>query len=326
MNRRDCLLALLALGGASQATSAQDRPHRIGFLTLRSGPNEYDTAFREALRHLGYVEGRTLQIDYRWAAGSENTADSMAAELVARKVEVLVVATTPAIRAAMRATQTVPIVMAAVADPVSAGLVRSLARPGGNVTGLSLVSTDTAAKRLQLLQELLPSVRRIGVLVMDTGLAGEPVNSALIEQLQPAARELGLQLSFSGVRTGSAIPAALAKIQADQAQALIVGATPLSIDHRQPIAEIAARHRLPAMYESIGFVEAGGLLSYGPSLVDMYRRAAVYVDKLLKGANPSELPIELPTKYELAINLRAARSLGLKVPQTLILRADRVIE
>lgn len=326
MNRRQVLAALLGAVCVSRATRAQDRLRRIGFLTLRAGPNEYDTAFREALKSLGYIEGRTIRIDYRWADGSEKTADTMAADLVERGNEVLVVATTPAIRAAMRATKSLPIVMPAVADPVAAGLVKSLARPGGNVTGLSLVSPETAGKRLGLLQELLPSVRRIGVLIMDTGATLEPVNSALAAQLQPAAHQLGLQLSFSGIRSGSEIPAALARMQAERLQAVIVGATPLSIDHRQAIAEIAARHRLPAMYEAIGFVDAGGLLSYGPNLVDMYRRAAIYVDKILKGAKPADLPIELPTRYELAINLQAAKSLGLQVPRSLLVRADRLIE
>jgi putative ABC transport system substrate-binding protein len=192
MKRRELLGALIAFASGGLA-SAQQRLRRIGCLTLRSGPNEYDTAFREALRDLGHVEGRTLHIEYRWAAGSEKAADAMAADLVARGAEVLVVGTTPAIRAAMRATKTIPIVMPVSADPVAAGLVKSLARPGGNVTGLSLVSPDTAGKRLQLLQELLPSVRRIGVLFMDTGVPEEQVNTALARQLEPAAGKLGLQ-------------------------------------------------------------------------------------------------------------------------------------
>jgi putative ABC transport system substrate-binding protein len=179
---------------------------------------------------------------------------------------------------------------------------------------------------LQLLQELLPSVRRIGVLIMDTGVPEEPVNTALARQLEPAAGKLGLQLSFVGLRAGADIAAAFTRLRTENVEALLVGTTPLSIDHRQSIAETAALHRLPVMYESIGFVEVGGLLSYGPSLVHMYRRAAVYVDRIFKGAKPADLPVELPTKYDLAINLRAAQSLNLQVPRTLIVRADRVIE
>ena len=328
MKRRDVILASVAAvctGAAPRAAAqATERLRRIGFITLRSGPNEYDAAFREALRRLGYVEGQTIRIDYRWAAGSEQRADKLAAEMLAAKPEVIVAATTPAIRAAMRATKEVPIVIAAAADPVGSGLVASLARPGGNVTGLSLVSPDTAAKRLQLLQELIPTVNRIAVLLMDTGVAGESI--PLIEQLQSAAKQLRLELAIKAIRSGADIPAAFATIQQERAQALIVSATPISIDHRGQIADIAASQRLPAMYESQGFVEAGGLLSYGPSLTDMYRRAAVYVDKILKGAKPADLPVELPVKYDLAINLKTAKALGLQLPQTLVLRADRVIE
>ena len=328
MKRRDVILASVAAvcTGATSRVAAQatERLRRVGFITLRSGPNEYDAAFREALRRLGYVEGQTIRIDYRWAAGSEQRADKLAAEMLAAKPEVIVAATTPAIRAAMRATKEVPIVIAAAADPVGSGLVASLARPGGNVTGLSLVSPDTAAKRLQLLQELIPTVNRIAVLLMDTGVAGESI--PLIEQLQSAAKRLRLELAIKAIRSGADIPGAFATLQQERAQALIVSATPISIDHRGQIAEIAASQRLPAMYESQGFVEAGGLLSYGPSLIDMYRRAAVYVDKILKGAKPADLPVELPIKYDLAINLKTAKALGLQLPQTLILRADRVIE
>jgi putative ABC transport system substrate-binding protein len=328
MSRREALLALLAIGFASATPRALAQPvarmRRIGFITLRSGPNEYDAAFRDALRSLGYVEGRTIRIDYRWAAGNEKRADELVADLLAQNVEVIVAATAPAIRAAMRATKRIPIVMAATADPVSSGLVASLARPGGNVTGLSLVSPDTAAKRLQLLQELIPSATRIGVLLMNTGVARE--FDALIGQLEPAAQRLGLRLSMAAVRSGGEIDAALATMQRDRTHALIVAATPVSIDNRKLIAELAARHRLPAMYEVDGFVEAGGLVSYGPSLADMYKRAAIYVDKILKGAKPADLPVELPIKYDLAINLTAAKALGLQLPQTLIVRADRVIE
>lgn len=328
MSRREALLALLAIGFASATPRALAQPvarmRRIGFITLRSGPNEYDAAFRDALRSLGYVEGRTIRIDYRWAAGNEKRADELVADLLAQNVEVIVAATAPAIRAAMRATKRIPIVMAATADPVSSGLVASLARPGGNVTGLSLVSPDTAAKRLQLLQELVPSATRIGVLLMNTGVARE--FDALIGQLEPAAQRLGLRLSMAAVRSGEEIDAALATMQRDRTHALIVAATPVSIDNRKLIAELAARHRLPAMYEVDGFVEAGGLVSYGPSLADMYKRAAIYVDKILKGAKPADLPVELPIKYDLAINLTAAKALGLQLPQTLIVRADRVIE
>jgi putative ABC transport system substrate-binding protein len=332
MNRRESVFALVAIGlpSAPRGVGAQqpDRIRHIGFLTLRSAPNEYDTAFRDALRNLGYVENRTIQIEYRRAAGSEQRAKELAAELLARKVEVLVVATTPAIRAAMGATKTIPIVMAASADPVGTGLVASLASPGGNVTGLSLISTDTGAKRLQLLHELIPSATRITVLVQGAIAIGrgERANSLLIEQLQHAAQLLGLSLTVTGIDRAADIAGALATVQRERAQALLVQASPLAIDNRAHIVELAARHRLPAMYEVEGFVDAGGLVSYGPSLSDMYRRAAGYVDALLKGAKPADLPVELPNKYDLVFNLKTAKVLGLQIPQSLILRASRVVD
>ena len=329
MKRRDAILALLAAASCASKVLAQPRDgvRRIGFVSLRSSANEYDTAFRESLRTLGYVEGQTIRIDYRWAAGNEQRADALVAELLAAKTEVIVAATTPAVRAAMRATKEVPIVIAAAADPVSSGLVASLARPGGNVTGLSLVSPDTAAKRLQLLRDLNPSTSRVAVLIMDDTASGNAdPNISLRQQLQSAAKQLGLQLAFNAIRSGAEIPGAFARIQQTGAQALFVAATPISIDHRARIAEMAASQRMPAMYESEGFVDAGGLFSYGPSLADMYRRAAIYVDKILKGAKPADLPIELPVKYDLVVNLRTAKALGLRLPQSLVVRADRVIE
>ena len=329
MNRRDAILVLAACAAAARSVLAQgpEKLRRIGFVSLRSSANEYDAAFRESLRTLGYVEGQTIRIDYRWASGSEQRAEALVAELLAAKAEVIVAATTPAVRAAMRATKEVPIVIAAAADPVSSGLVSSLARPGGNVTGLSLVSPDTAAKRLQLLRDLNPSTKRVAVLIMDAAASGNAdPNISLQQQLQAAAKQLGLQLAIHAIRSGDEIPGAFAKAQQAGAQALIVGATPISIDYRSQIVAMAATHRLPAMYESEGFVDAGGLLSYGPSLADMYRRAAIYVDKILKGAKPADLPMELPVKYDLVVNLKTAKALGLRFPQSLLVRADRVIE
>jgi len=244
-------------------------------------------------------------------------------------VEAIVTATTPAIRGAMRATSRIPIIMAASADPVGASLVASLARPGGNVTGLTLISTDTAAKRLQLLRELIPSATRVALLYQKTGsqsLAGTQVNTALVAQLQDASRQLGMSLDVQGVASAAEIPGAVAAARHGGAQALIVPASPMTIEHRMQIVEQAARHRLPAMYETEVFAAMGGLLSYGPNLADMYRRAAGYVDRILRGAKPGELPIEQPSKYELVINLKTANALGLRIPPTFLLRADRVIE
>jgi ABC-type uncharacterized transport system substrate-binding protein len=325
------VLALLTVAFASAAPPAgaqpPDRLRRIGFISLRSGPGPFDAAFRDALRTLGHVEGRTIDIEYCWAADNETRAAECAAQLVAHRVEVIVAATTVAIRAAMRATRTMPIVMAAAADPVGSGLVTSLSRPGGNVTGLSLISTDTGAKRLQLLRDVVPAARRIAVLLVDRGAPDDTViNARLVEQLQTAARHLGVSLSVTTVRSGAEIAGAFAIIQREQAQALFVPVNSVVIDSRVRIVELAARHRLPTMYEAEAFVTAGGLLSYGPSLADMYRRAAVYVDRILRGASPSDLPIEQPTVFKLAINLKTARALGLALSPGVIARADEVIE
>jgi putative ABC transport system substrate-binding protein len=311
--------------GAAKA-QAPEKVRRVGFISMRSGPGEFDAAFRDALRGLGYVEGRNIQIDYGWAAESDRRAEELAARLVANHVEVIVAATTVAIRAAMRATTKIPIVMAAAADPVGSGLVASLSRPGGNVTGLSLISTDTGAKRLQLLREVVPDVSRVAVLLVERGSADDTaINARLVEQLQTAARQLGVALTFTTVRGGGEIAGAFATIQRDRARALFVPVNSLVIDQRARIVELAARHRLPTMYEVEGFVTAGGLLSYGPSLVDMYRRAAGYVDRILKGANPAELPLEQPTVFRLAINLKTAEALALPIAPALMARADTLI-
>ncbi|HSC65190.1 MAG TPA: ABC transporter substrate-binding protein [Caldimonas sp.] len=295
---------------------------------MRAEPNEYDAAFREAMRRLGYVEGSTLQIEYRWAAGSEQRADELAAELAASDVEVIVAATTAAIRAALRATKSIPIVMAASADPIVAGLVASHAQPGGNVTGLSMVSTDTATKRLQLVRELLPTATRVAVLLFGASAPGpsDQGNALLVEQLRTASRQLGMSLTVAGIGGPGDLADAFASVARTGAQALIVQANAVTIDHRASVVALAATHRLPAVYETEGFVDAGGLLSYGPSLADMYRRSASYVDKILKGAKPASLPIEQPDKYDLVINQKTARTLALKVPQALLVRADRLIE
>ena len=303
-----------------------DRVRRIGFISMRSGPGEFDAAFRDALRGLGYVEGRTIEIEYGWAAESGKRAEELAARLAGRNVEVIVAATTVAIRAAMRATTTIPIVMAAAADPVASGLVASLSRPGGNVTGLSLTSTDTGAKRLQLLREVVPAVRRVAALLVERGSPDDTaINARLVEELQTAARRLGITLTSTTVRAAGEIPAAFATIRRQDAKALFVPVNSLVLDNRARIIELAAEHRLPTMYELEGFVTAGGLLSYGPSVTDMYRRAATYVDRVLKGASPAELPIEQPAVFRLAVNLRTAEALALRIAPALMARADVVV-
>jgi putative ABC transport system substrate-binding protein len=325
MNRRVFLAAaaggLIAMPAAVRAQQA-DKIRRIGYLSLQSGLTPTTEAFLQGLRELGYVEGRNLIIEYRWAAGRQERLPELAAELVRLKVEIIVTAVTPAIEAAKRATSTIPIVMAAVADPVGSGLVVGLARPGGNVTGLTALSTDLAGKRLHLVRELVPKATRVMVLA----LRGTSATKLLLEEMRAAAQQLGVQLVGQEVKEAGDLPSAFAAMQRERAQALIVQASPLSGDNARRIAELAAQHRLPAMYEVRSSVEAGGLVSYGPSFSEMFRRAAFYVDRILKGAKPADLPIEQPTKFELVINMKAAKALGLTIPQTLLARADEVIQ
>jgi putative ABC transport system substrate-binding protein len=312
------LIAMPAVARAQKAVKV----YRIGYLSLQSGLTSTTEAFRQGLHELGYVEGRNIIIEYRWAAGKEERLPELAAELVRLKVEVIVTAATPTIAAAKRATITIPIVMAAVADPVGSGLVASLGRPGGNVTGLTALSTELAGKRLQLVRELLPKATRVAVLAYH-GTSATPL---FLDQMRAAAQQMGVQLVVQEVNEAGDLPGAFTAMQRERAQALIVQISPFSADNAKRILELAAQHRLPAMYDVRSFVEAGGLVSYGPSLPEMFRRAAFYVDRILKGAKPADLPIEQPTKFELVINMKAAKALGLTIPPALLARADEVIQ
>jgi putative ABC transport system substrate-binding protein len=326
MDRR-AFLAVAAAGGfiampAVARAQQAGKAHRIGFLSLQSGLTSTTEAFRQGLRELGYVEGRNLIIEYRWAARKEERLPGLAAELVRLKVEVIVTAAAPTVEAARRATSTIPIVMAAVADPVGSGLVASLARPGGNVTGLTALSTELAGKRLQLVRELVPKGTRVAVLAYH----GTSATRLFLEQMRAAAQEIAVHLVVQEVTEAGDLPGAFTAMQHERAQALIVQITPFSADNAKLIVELAAQHRLPAMYDVRSFVEAGGLVSYGPSLPEMFRRAAFYVDRILKGAQPADLPVEQPTTFELVINLKTAKALGLTLPQSLLGRADQVIQ
>jgi putative ABC transport system substrate-binding protein len=307
--------------GVARAQQA-GKVHRIGFLSLQSGLTSTTEAFRQGLRELGYVEGRNLIIEYRWAAQKEERLPELAAELVRLKVEVIVTAAAPTIEAARRATSTIPIVMAAVADPVGSGLVASLARPGGNITGLTALSTELAGKRLQLVREFVPKAARVAVLAYHGTSATRP----FLAEMRAAAQQIGLQLVVQEVTEAGDLPGAFTAMQRERAQALIVQITPFSADNAKGIVELAAQHRLPAMYDVRGFVDAGGLVSYGPNLAEMFRRAAFYVDRILKGAKPADLPVEQPTKFELVMNMKAAKALGLTIPPALLARADQVIQ
>jgi putative ABC transport system substrate-binding protein len=279
-------------------------------------------AFREGLRELGYVEGRNIQVESRWAEGNYDRLPGLAADLVRLKVDVIVTYGTPAAQAAKGATGTIPIVMAAIIDPVASGLVTSLARPGGNITGQSMMSPDLAEKQLQILKELVPKTSRVAVLHNPAN----PGNAPQVRHAQDAARALGVRLQILGARGPSEIDGAFAAMAAEQAGAVIVLVDAILQSNRARIADLAARHRLPAVYGLHEYAEVGGLLAYGPNRLDMFRRAATYVDRILKGAKPGDLPVEQPSTFTLVINLKTAKALGLTIPPSLLLRADQVIE
>jgi putative ABC transport system substrate-binding protein len=279
-------------------------------------------AFRGGLRELGYVEGRNIQIESRWAEGNYDRLPGLAADLVRLKVDVIVTYGTPAAQAAKGATGTIPIVMAAIIDPVASGLVTSLARPGGNITGQSMMSPDLAEKQLQILKELVPKTSRVAVLHNPAN----PGNAPQVRHAQDAARALGVRLQILGARGPSEIDGAFAAMAAEQAGAVIVLVDAILQSNRARIADLAARHRLPAVYGLHEYAEVGGLLAYGPNRLDMFRRAATYVDRILKGAKPGDLPVEQPSTFTLVINLKTAKALGLTIPPSLLLRADQVIE
>jgi len=294
--------------------------YRIG--VLQQGGPPIPGSFLQQLRELGYIEGQNIVLEYRYAEGRAERLPDLAAELVSLKVDVIVAGGTPAPLAAKHATGTIPIVMTAAGDPVGSGLVTSLARPGGNVTGLSARSPELAGKRLQILKEVVPGLARVAVLWNATN----PYAALVVRETEAAARTLGVQVQFLEVRGpddfGNALPAAIR----GRPDALILVEDPLTFRYRMQVADFAVRHRLPTTYGYREFAEAGGLMTLGPNLADMYRRAASYVDKILKGAKPGDLPVEQPTKFELVINLRTAKALGLTIPQSLLLRADQVIE
>jgi putative ABC transport system substrate-binding protein len=319
------VLAVLALplaGGAQVGTVP-----RIGVLLYTAAPtpgqsNPFLDAFRDGLRDLGYVDGRNVILENRWAGGSNQRAAELAAELVRLNVAVIVSTGTPATQEAKAATTTLPIVMTAVGDPVGSGIVASLGRPGGNVTGLSLLDTDLDGKRIELLKEAVPGLARIAMLWSPS----DPGMTLAFDRVEVASHTLRLALQSLAVRDPGEFPEALHAAGTGRAEALIVTAQPFTIRHQMQILAVATKLRLPAMYTDRRFVDAGGLMAYGPSLVDVYRRAAIYVDKILKGAKPADLPVEQPTKFELVINLKAAKTLGITIPPAVLARADEVIQ
>jgi ABC-type uncharacterized transport system substrate-binding protein len=309
---------------AARAQQSVAKVPRIGFLGNSTAELEANLIgpFRDGLRALGYEEGRNIVIEYRWAEGKYERLPALIAELVASNVDVIVTAGTHASLAVKKVTTTIPLVMVAVGDPVATGLVASLARPGGNITGLTSISSEMEGKRLELLREVVPKISHIAVLWN----AASPIQVIEEGEVRAAAQVLGMKMLSLGVRTQEEIDHALATIVRERPDALLVLADRLFLHHRTRIMDFAAQHRLPGVHAYRELVEAGGLMSYGPSYADMHRRAATYVDKILKGAKPADLPVERPVKFELVVNLKAAKELGLDVPPTLLGRADEVIE
>jgi putative tryptophan/tyrosine transport system substrate-binding protein len=325
MRRREVISAFAAVLASPFPVAAQENVPRIGYLTgsLATNPHLVE-AFRKGLRDLGYVEGRNVVIEYRDAEGNYDRLPTLAAELVAARVDVIAATGTPHAMAAKQATATIPIV-AVTADPVSSGLAATLARPGDNVTGLSLLVPDLVAKCVELLSQAVPGVARIAAL-WHPGDYGERTEANMIAGAEFAAQALGVRLRFYEVRGPQDFESTFARITATGSDALVVLGSNILIVARAPLVDLAAKNRLPTVYSYREFVDAGGLMSYGANFADLLRRAATYVDKLLKGAKASDLPIEQPTKLDLVINLKSAKALNLTIPPTLLARADEVIE
>jgi putative ABC transport system substrate-binding protein len=329
MDRRDTVLALLVLGAAPLAAEAQQaaKVARIGYLSTNLAANPHiQEAFRQGLRDLGYVEGRNVVIEYRDAEGKPERLPALAAELVALKVDVIVAAAGNHLAlAAKQATRTLPIVFAAVTDPVAIGLVTSLARPGGNVTGTSVLSPELVGKRLELLTQAVPGVSRVAVLWLP-GALGERTEKDMLKEADVAARALGVRLQFVEARGPADLDRAFSDMTRARAGALTVLPSNMFLREHRRLVDLAAKHRLPAVYTVKEYVDAGGLMAYGPNLADVVRRAATYVDRILKGAKPGDLPVERPKKFELVINLKTARTLGLTIRPSVLSRADQIIE
>jgi putative tryptophan/tyrosine transport system substrate-binding protein len=320
-------LALLAAPLAAEAQLAAGRVHRIGFLgsgSVTSDPRTRE-AFREGLRELGWVEGQNIVIEYRFAEGRPDRLRDLAAELVRLKVDVIAAGPTPPVLAAKKATEAIPIVGMSLTDPIGLGLIASLAHPGGNVTGVAYgVGMETFGKGLELLKEIAPKVRRVAILSNPES----PTQPLLITSVKNAARSLGLELRLLEARGPAEFDGAFVAMARDGVQALLVQTDPAYLlpGAAARLADLAVKNRLPSMHAQRAAVEAGGLMSYGPSIVALWRRGAVFVDKILKGAKPADLPIEQPTQFDLVVNLRTAKALGLTIPPSVLARADEVIQ
>ncbi len=331
MSTRRAFIGTLAGGlvAAPLAAEAQQvaKVPRIGYLAgaSRAANSHLHEAFLQGLRDLGYVEGRNLVIEYRFAEGKLERLPALAAELVALKVDVIVAGSTLAAAAAQQATRTLPVVFTSAGDPVASGFVTSLARPGGNVTGLSFLAAELVGKCLEQLKQAIPGVSRVAAL-WHPGFLPERAEKDTLKEAEVAARALGVQLQLVKARGPADFDRAFSEMTRARAGALTVLPSTMFFVERRRLVDLAAKNRLSAVYTLREFVDAGGLMAYGPNAADMYRRAATYVDKILKGAKPGDLPVEQPTKFELVINLKTAKALGLTIPQSVLGRADEVIQ
>ena len=324
MRRREFITLLGSAAAWPLVARAQQTPKmpRIGYLMDRSGPGLFDEGFLLGLRERGYGVGQNIRIEYRWTEGKTEQLPALAGELVALKVDVIVTAGAQAVKEAKKATATIPIVMTSSQDAVGDGLVASLARPGGNVTGRSVYAPELTQKRIELLKEIMPGLLKVAVLwnVQNAGGLGQ------LREAEAAGHALGVAIESLDVRIPDGLEDGMARAAQAGAGAVLIISDSSTISHRSQIGEAARRRSLPTIFANKAYLEGGGFMSYGPDIVDSFRLSAIYVDKILKGAKPANLPVEQPTKFELAINLKAAKALGLTVPPTLLTRADEVIE
>jgi putative tryptophan/tyrosine transport system substrate-binding protein len=326
MRRREFIRLFSSAVVAWPLTALAQKPAakiwRLGILQPGAPPDPLVDTLQERLKELGYSEGHNIAYEHRWAEGKPPRLTELAKELVDLKVDVITAFSTPAAIAAQKATQTIPIVFAGVGDPVGSGVVSSLSRPGGNITGISILATELSAKRLELLEEIVPGASPVAMFWNDSN----PGMVLRAREAQNAAGKLGLNLQSIGVHDLISFDTAFAAIESGRFNALLILVDPFTREHRQRIVDFAAQRRLPAIYESREFVDAGGLISYGPSLTALERRVADYVSMIFKGSNPADLPVELPTKFEMVIGMKAAKALGLTLSQSVVMRADELIE
>jgi putative tryptophan/tyrosine transport system substrate-binding protein len=320
-----CLAICALLFALSSSVGSQSKIPRVGILFIGGRDQPHLEAFKQGLRERGYTEGKNIVLEYRYAEGKVDRLPSLAAELVQLNVDVIVTTSGNSARAATEATRTIPIVLTTAADPVKTGLVESLAKPGGNVTGLSIVEEDLSGKRVEILKETFPKMTRVAYLWTPVTVVNSTSGNLSFDQVREVTKAVGVQLLSYKVSSLAEIEKAFADMPKVRPHALVVLQGPLMTLNSKKIVDLALKQRLPGMYPTSQFAEDGGLMAYGPLVSDLYRRAATYVDKILKGAKAAELPIEQPTKFEFVVNLKAAKQIGLTIPPNVLARADQVI-